>query len=123
MHILVVDDEPDIRDTTQMLLQHYGHSVETAANGAEALEIAAKRRPNVVLLDLNMPVMDGFAAARKLREMWNSTAVMIVVVSAYAGNREWCDRALAAGADECLPKPLDWQRLNDVMVSHWRSNE
>jgi CheY-like chemotaxis protein len=120
MHILVVDDEPDIRTTTQIMLEHYGHSVDTAANGAEALDVAAKRPPNVVLLDLNMPVMDGFTAARRLRSMWNSKTLMIVVVSAYAGNREWCDRALAAGADDCLTKPLDWQRFNTLMVSHWR---
>ena len=115
MRILVVDDEPDIRSTTQMLLEHYGHTVDTAANGAEAVQVAEKAKPDVVLLDLNMPVMDGFTAARKLRESSDAASMLIVAVSAYVRNREWCDRAVAAGADECMSKPLDYQRLEELL--------
>ena len=121
MHILVVDDEPDIRATTQMLLECHGYTVTSAANGADAVEVAAKSPPDAVLLDLNMPVMDGFTAARRLREMPEGSTLLIVAVSAYVSNREWCDRALAAGVDECIAKPLDYSRLEALLSSHQKA--
>ena len=115
MRILVVDDEPDIRLSTKMLLELHGHVVDTAANGAEAIESAVASAPDVVLLDLVMPVMDGLTAARKLRELGKGTPLLIVAVSAYVSNREWCDRALSAGASACMDKPLDYPRLEALM--------
>ena len=115
MRILVVDDEPDIRTTMQVLLEMHGQVAQTAANGAEALQVAAELRPDAVLLDLAMPVMYGFTAARKLREIWAAAALLIVAVSAYVANREWCDRARAAGADACLGKPLDYPQLETLL--------
>jgi DNA-binding response OmpR family regulator len=119
MHILIVDDEYDFRLTMQALLELYGHTVETACNGVDALRIATRRKPDVVLLDLNMPLMNGFDAAQKFREKWNSTALLIVSVSAYVSDREWCVRALASGADECLPKPFDYPRFESI-VKTWQ---
>ena len=58
MHILFADDEPDLRSTMQMILQLAGHSIDLAANGAEAVELATRRVPDVVLMDLRMPIMD-----------------------------------------------------------------
>jgi CheY-like chemotaxis protein len=120
MRILVVDDEPDVRMTTQTLLELYGHVVETAANGAEAIRLAAQQLPDAVLLDLSMPVMDGFTAARKLREIPNACAILIVAHSAYVHLPEWCDRALEAGADECLRKPLDYTALERLFSGRAR---
>ena len=112
MRILLVDDDPDIRLITGMLLEAHGHTVVTAADGAEGVEAAkAAPPPHVVLLDLNMPVMDGFTAARKMREMPSAWRALIIAVSAYLGDKAWCDRAVAAGVDECLAKPMDYQRL------------
>jgi CheY-like chemotaxis protein len=121
MRILVVDDEPDVRTTTKMLLELYGHAVETAANGAEAVRAAAARLPDAVLLDLNMPVMDGFTAARKLRKIAQNASLLIVAVSAYVSAREWCDRAIAAGADDCIGKPLEYSRLELLLNRPQRS--
>ena len=112
MRILLVDDDPDIRLITGMLLEAHGHNVVTAADGAEGVEAAKSvPPPHVVLLDLNMPVMDGFTAARRMREMPSVSRALIIAVSAYLSDKAWCDRALAAGVDECLVKPLDYDRL------------
>ena len=69
MRILVVDDEPNIRTTMQVLLEMHGQVAQTAANGAEALQVAAELRPDAVLLDLAMPVMDGFTATEAARNL------------------------------------------------------
>ena len=95
--------------------------METAANGAEAVRAAAARLPDAVLLDLNMPVMDGFTAARKLRKIAQNASLLIVAVSAYVSVREWCDRAIAAGADDCIGKPLEYSRLELLLNRPERS--
>jgi CheY-like chemotaxis protein len=115
MRILVVDDDEDIRVTTCMLLEWYGHAVDTAFDGAEALDAAQKSTPQVILLDLNMPRMDGFETARRLRAGPPTDHVLIIAVSGYVGDKEWCDRAIAAGVDECLGKPLDYDKLAEMI--------
>jgi CheY-like chemotaxis protein len=68
-------------------------------------------------MDLAMPVMDGFVASRMLRQLPQTRSVPIVAVSAYVQDKVWCDRARAAGVDECLAKPLDFTRLKVLLSS------
>jgi CheY-like chemotaxis protein len=98
--ILVVDDEKAIRDLLCRVLTIGGFEVEGAADGYEALERVAARRPDLVLLDLMMPVLDGWSVLDRLRDEANPPPV--IVVSAYL------DRGLAAaaGASGCLHKPF-----------------
>jgi CheY-like chemotaxis protein len=98
-----------------MLLEHYGHIVDSACSGSAALALAAKHPPDVVLLDLNMPVMDGFATARQLRKETSTASVLIVAVSGYVSDKAWCDRAIAAGVDGCLGKPIDYEKLEALL--------
>ncbi|HEY0338600.1 MAG TPA: response regulator [Burkholderiales bacterium] len=119
MQILVVDDEPDIRDTLKVLLQMKGHSVDIAANGQQAIEMAEERLPDVVFMDLKMPVMDGLTATQLLRAGASTKEVPIVCVSAYLQQDDWRVRALAAGCNECLSKPVDIGRL-DLMLSRFQ---
>ena len=92
MHVLLVDDDSDVRITTCLLLEHYGHRVDAAYGGVVALEFAHKDPPEAVLLDLNMPGMDGFETARSLRQIPSTATVLIIAVSGYVTNQEWCDR-------------------------------
>jgi CheY-like chemotaxis protein len=107
MRILVADDAEDIRVTMQVLLQLRGHTVSTAADGKQAVDIALEERPDAVLMDLQMPVMDGFAATRALRAIPEMRRMPIVAISAYVQDKTWCDLALAAGCSGCVAKPID----------------
>jgi CheY-like chemotaxis protein len=115
MKILVVDDAADTRDTMKMLLEIQGHHVEVASNGKEAVECASDQLPDLVLMDLTMPVMDGLSATRQLRHLPKTETMPIVAVSAYLRDGAWRDRALAAGCNDCLSKPVDFGALDQVL--------
>jgi two-component system, cell cycle response regulator DivK len=116
MQILVVDDEPDVRSTMKMLLESDGHRVDVAANGREAVEVATRDVPDVVVMDLNMPVMDGVSAARILRQHPRTQGVPVIALSAYLTQGDWRDKALSAGCRFCLPKPVDWPDLRALLA-------
>ena len=98
--ILVVDDEPGIRRLLRLTLGTE-HEVEEAADGEEALRQISRERPDVILLDVAMPVMDGLAVCRAVRAQPELDGLGIIIVSAFAGSEE----ALAAGADRHFSKP------------------
>ena len=103
-HILIVDDDPDLVEILRILLEDWGYSVRCARNGREALESVAQERPAVILLDMLMPVMDGWRCAREVRARYGR-GVPIVVVTAAESARA---RANTAGSiDEVLAKPFD----------------
>ncbi len=105
--VLVVDDEPEIRKTVAASLQAQGYTVHTAANGEEALRLAAITPPDLVILDLMMPVLDGMETCRRLRA-W--TDVPILVLSARSEEPQKI-RALDLGADDYLTKPFGMGEL------------
>jgi two-component system, cell cycle response regulator DivK len=112
--VLVVDDIADSRFVLSKLMLSSDYRVVEAADGAGAIEAARRERPDLVLLDLNLPVMDGLEVARRLRELPHMRNVPIVAVTAYDyyGIRE---AALEAGCDEYLAKPLDFELLARVV--------
>ena len=112
--VLVVDDVADARAVISELMRSERYRVVEAADGAEAVEAASRERPHLVLLDLNLPVLDGFEVARRLRQLPWMEGVPVVAVTAYHyhGMRE---AALEAGCDEYLPKPLDFDELKEVV--------
>ena len=115
MFMLIVDDVEDTRTTMKVLLEFKGHEVRIAADGQEAIAAALQRVPDVVLMDLSMPVMDGLAATRVLRQIPLTSTVPIVAVSAYVRDKAWCDRAIEAGCNGCIPKPVDFDSLDIVL--------
>jgi CheY-like chemotaxis protein len=113
--ILVVDDDPYIRDVVAQLLESEGYRIEEATNGAEALGVVndASRRPHVILLDLMMPVMDGWEFARRLQELVPPIEIPIVVLSAA---RLPAERLTVLGARAVLAKPFDVDELLDKVA-------
>lgn len=102
--ILIAEDHLDSRDALRTLLHASGYRVTLAATGAEAVEAALASSPDLILMDLMMPEMDGLEATRTLRARKDFRQVPILALTAMEGARE---RVLAAGCDDYIAKPLD----------------
>lgn len=109
--VLVVDDDESIRELVDMALSSEGHQVTTAPHGAAALEAIALSPPDVILLDMKMPVMDGWEFARVYRAAPGQHAPIVVVTAA----QDAASRAAEVAADGHLPKPFDLEDLFRVI--------
>jgi CheY-like chemotaxis protein len=103
-------DNVDSAETLQMLLTQLGHEVAAVNDGRAAVEAALAFRPNVILLDIGLPGMDGFHLARKLRSLPETSGARLIAVSGYGQDRDR-EMSRAAGFDLHLVKPVDPQRL------------
>ena len=115
--IMVVDDDEDIRHMMRVLLEEDGYGVLEAENGQQAVEMAQRVNPNLILMDLSMPVLDGFAATRRLREMTPLSEVPIIAITAY-DTPEHRQQASVVGINEYITKPIDFARL-DKLLDHF----
>lgn len=106
LRILIVDDEPHIRATVSAMLQTEGYAVDEAANGADALHAVEHRAPDVILLDMRMPVLDGWGFARELRRRGHRTP--IVVMTAARDAARW---AREIAAETFVAKPFGFDDL------------
>jgi CheY-like chemotaxis protein len=113
--VMIVDDDEDIREILREVLTERGYTAVTAANGAEALEALKTVRPGLILLDLNMPVMDGFEFRRMQRGDRAAAQIPTVVMSALHHMRE---RIVDLAVDDALEKPLDLEHLLHVIRHH-----
>jgi signal transduction histidine kinase/DNA-binding response OmpR family regulator len=113
--ILVVDDNVDVVETTTMLLSLSGHQVRSAKDGLQALHAASEFRPEVVLLDIGLPLMDGYEVARRLRQMPETAGALLVALTGYGqqGDRE---RGKDAGFDGHMLKPVDPHALARIIA-------
>ena len=103
MRILVVDDNRDILDLVQRVLQTYGHDVLIARDGLEALQQEATSHPDLVVLDVNLPTLDGWEVCRRMKAR-REVPIMLLTVRAESADIQ---RSFEAGADDHLPKPFD----------------
>ena len=115
VRLLVVDDHRDSAEALAMLLRRSGFEVDVAHDGLEAVEAAQRLRPAAILLDLRLPVLDGFAACRRIREEpWGKKIFLIAHTG--LGSREEKRRAIDAGFDAHLTKPLDPVALRQLLA-------
>ncbi|HEX2618118.1 MAG TPA: response regulator [Flavobacteriales bacterium] len=118
--VLVVDDNPDIVLSMSLLLTRLGHVVSTANNGREAVEQAAGFRPEVVLMDIGMPEMNGYDAARRLRlQPWGQTMLLVAITG--WGQEQDVQMAIEAGFDRHLVKPVDRETIIGLLATPPRS--
>jgi two-component system, OmpR family, response regulator MprA len=101
--LLVVDDDPDVRDSLSRALRYAGYQVITAVHGGEALDAVARSPVDLIVLDVLMPIMDGFEACRRLRERGDATPVLVLTARDAVDDRV---TGLDAGADDYLVKPF-----------------
>jgi len=113
--ILVADDNRDGAETMSMLLKLSGHEVYLAHSGSEALEVAKRERPDVAVLDIGMPDLNGYQVAERIRhEAWGERMKLIAVTG--WGQAEDKRRALGAGFNHHLTKPVDPTELEDLFT-------
>ena len=117
--ILVVDDEPSIVDVLTRFLSREGYSVVTAANGREALEQVRQDPPDLILLDVTMPELDGFTVCQQLKED-ERTALIPITMLTGLDDREHRTRGIEAGADDFLTKPFEQSILRARIRSQLR---
>ncbi|MGH7504428.1 MAG: response regulator [Longimicrobiales bacterium] len=113
--ILVAEDHLDSRDALRALLEAFGYQVVCAVNGREAVELALAHRPDLILMDIMMPELDGFEATRALRRHQPLERTPIIAVTAMEGAHQL---AIQAGANDYLRKPIDIRRLL-AKVNNW----
>ena len=113
--ILVVEDFEDNRFMMRRLLEMSGYRVVEAVNGEQAVEAAERERPDLILMDLSLPKLDGLAATRRIREQNGAARVPIVAVSAHDTTDFHAD-ALAAGCNEYVTKPIDFDQLEELLT-------
>lgn len=106
-HILVVDDEPQILRALRMSLSAHGYEVTIASDGEEALDVMAQKMPDIVILDLTMPRLDGLGLCRRIRE-WSQVPILVLSVRGAEKDKVM---ALDSGADDYLTKPFGIEEL------------
>jgi CheY-like chemotaxis protein len=104
--ILLVDDYPDALETWGLYLRTCGFEVITAANGKEAIDAAVSQRPDLIVMDLELPGISGFEAARRLRAMAATSSIPLIAATGYS-HRHQLNEAQQAGFDVILVKPCD----------------
>ena len=112
--VLLVEDTEDNRMMMRRLLELSGYRVSEAVNGAEAVRAAEQEAPNIILMDLSLPVIDGLAATRRIRQLPDMAEVPIIAVSAH-DTADFHAEALAAGCDAYVTKPIDYSELEDLI--------
>jgi signal transduction histidine kinase len=114
MRIVVIDDNDDIRETMQQLLQSLGHDVEVAPDGLSGVALVLKERPQVALVDIGMPGLDGYQVAQKLRAELGPQQLRLVAMTGFGQSTDR-DRALAAGFDSHLIKPARTDQIRRAL--------
>jgi two-component system, cell cycle response regulator DivK len=114
--VLIADDYDDIRDMMVLVIEGLGYQVIEARNGAEAVNLAAEHMPNVILMDLAMPFMDGVEATQTIRGREDLAHIPIVAITAFGA--EYTDRAREAGCDKILHKPVDLFTLKPILETY-----
>jgi CheY-like chemotaxis protein len=112
--ILIAEDSRDGREMLQVLLGLKGYSVLAAADGQKAVEVALESLPDLILLDLELPCLDGLSVARKLRCHSNCEKVPIIILSGH-DPMEHKQSALDAGCTDYLLKPVDFRKLDEIL--------
>ena len=113
--ILVVEDHDDTREMLRMLLEMWGCRVVEARDGLEAVAAASRERPEMILMDGSLPLLDGLGATRRIRENGLRDQVKILALDGW-GTPSYHAAALAAGCDDSIKKPLDFDRLRKYLT-------
>ena len=111
--ILIAEDYADTRSYMKFLLEDYGYEVLEAENGEKAVEVVKEKAPNLILMDISMPIMDGLTATKIIRHFDGMAKLPIIAVTAYG--KSYYRQAIEAGCDDLINKPLDPDTLKPIL--------
>jgi two-component system cell cycle response regulator DivK len=111
--ILIAEDTEDSRQILKFLLEMDGYAVIEAVDGSEAVKTAAELHPDLILMDISMPIMDGLSATKAIREFNDTDKIPIIAVTAHG--KEFFNRAIEAGCNALISKPVDFDTLQPVI--------
>ena len=114
--VLIVEDYADTRTMMRYLLQHFGYEVVEASDGQEAVDKAKQNEPDLILMDISMPVMDGLTATQIIRKFDGFAKTPIIAVTAYG--KSYYRQAIEAGCDDLINKPLDFDNLQPILEQY-----
>ena len=114
--VLIVEDYADTRTMMKFLLQRFGYEVIEAADGQEAVDRAKENHPDLILMDLSLPIIDGFTATETIRKFEGFGKTPIIAVTAYGNS--YYKRAIEAGCDDLINKPLDFDKLEPILEQY-----
>jgi CheY-like chemotaxis protein len=114
-HILIVEDNEDSALSLQMLLEALGYSADVVHDGEQAVGAAAGRRPDIILMDIGLPGMNGYEAARRIRNEQGDASILIVALTGW-GQEPDRRRSADAGIDHHLVKPLNLDQLKQILA-------
>ena len=115
--ILIVDDNATNLKLVAYLMKAHGYDVDSALDAEGALEAISRRRPEVILMDIQLPGIDGLELTRRLKADPRTRDIIIIAVTAYAMKGDQ-DKALAVGCDDYITKPIDTRALPDTIARH-----
>jgi CheY-like chemotaxis protein len=114
--VLIVEDYEDSREFMKFLLESYGYEVTEAVDGLEAIESFKHHFPDLVLMDIAMPVMDGLSATKAIRKLKRGTEIPIVAVTAHDGR--FHEKAIEAGCSGVIGKPIDFDSFEPILKQY-----
>ena len=115
--ILIVEDYEDSRTLMKFLIESYGYQVTEAVDGLEAVESFWHHFPDLVLMDMSMPKMDGLEATRAIRKFEGTDKIPIIAVTAHG--KQFYERAIAAGCNALIDKPVDFNNLESLLNKYF----
>jgi CheY-like chemotaxis protein len=116
MKILLVEDTPDSREFMKHFLEMEGNQITEAVNGKEAVEHVLKEQPDIILMDLDLPVMNGLTATRHIKQIKSCASIPIIAITAYLV--ELRDIAVDAGCKTVIGKPINFNELTHVLMTN-----
>lgn len=114
--VLIVEDYEDTRSFMKCLLETYGYQVVEAADGIEAVDRFKQQHPDLILMDISLPVVDGLTAAKAIREFDKEAVVPIIAVTAFG--KAYYSKAIEAGCNDLIDKPLDFDSFETIINNY-----
>ena len=116
--VLIVEDYEDTREFMKILLESYGYTVIEAGDGIEAIDRVKQYHPDLILMDISLPLVDGLTATRTIRQFESQTKTKVPIIAITAFGKNYYSKAMEAGCNDLIDKPVDFDTLEPILKSY-----